>query len=182
MPKKKKETILLDNDGVTAIIEKIADDIVKKLTSSQSLAIVGVRTRGAILAERLRKLLELKLGQEIPLGVVDITLYRDDLDEVGEPVPLKETQIDFDLTDTKLILVDDVLLSGRTIRAALEILSDFGRPAFIKLAVFIDRGFRELPIAPDFVGMKLKTRKRERVNLNLEEIDGIDMMALVPRE
>jgi pyrimidine operon attenuation protein/uracil phosphoribosyltransferase len=133
-----------------------------------------VRTRGAYLAERLANLIQEIDGRRPPVGALDITLYRDDLSSVAQQPVVHKTEIDFDIQDKKVILVDDVLYTGRTIRAALDEIVDFGRPKFIQLAVLVDRGHRELPIRADYVGKNIPTSNKETVEVRLEETDGSD--------
>ncbi len=147
--------------------------VVSRFPKDQKIAIVGIRTRGEVLARRfVEKLAEDKPNLTVDFGILDITFYRDDLSrQCGAPL-VRATEIDFDLDDTWVLLIDDVLETGRSIRAALDALHDFGRPNFIRLAVLIDRGGRELPIAADFVGKKLKAPQGERIQLKLRETDG----------
>ncbi len=137
------------------------------------LQFVGIHTRGVLVGERVRELLRPDLG-EIPMGALDISLYRDDLDDLGAMPALKETAIPFSIDDAHIILFDDVLFTGRTIKAAIDALTDYGRPRSIELAVLIDRGNRELPIAPDYVGLKVSTAKNDYIWVRLRELDGED--------
>ncbi|MBI3616639.1 MAG: bifunctional pyr operon transcriptional regulator/uracil phosphoribosyltransferase PyrR [Candidatus Omnitrophica bacterium] len=184
---------ILDKEAIRRAILRVAHEILEKNKGTADLCIVGIRTRGAVLAERLKECVKQIEGAEIPVGILDITLYRDDVgidfvqsrrpDEtsgVGTPTERKraseplvrETNIDFDITGKKLVLVDDVLFTGRTIRAALDAIIDFGRPASIQLAVLIDRGHRELPIRADYVGKNIPTSLDQNVKVVLEEVDG----------
>ena len=138
----------------------------------EQLALIGIRTRGVFLAQRLKKAIKDIEGVDLPIGILDITLYRDDLTLVGSKPVVRETLIDFDITDMKIVLVDDVFFTGRTIRAGLDALVDFGRPAIIQLAVLVDRGHRELPIRADFVGKNIPTSKEQDVKVVLGETDG----------
>ncbi len=135
----------------------------------KNLALIGIRTQGVTLADRLKKAIKDIEGVEVPMGVLDITLYRDDLTLVGPKPLVRQTYIDFDITDKRIVLVDDVFFTGRTIRAALDALVDFGRPAKIELAVLVDRGHRELPIRADFVGKNIPTAKSQNVKVVLQE-------------
>jgi pyrimidine operon attenuation protein/uracil phosphoribosyltransferase len=150
----------------------MAHEIVEKNKGVDHLALVGIRTRGVILAQRLKKAIKDIEGFDVPTGILDITLYRDDLTLVGNKPVVRETLIDFDITDMKIVLVDDVFYTGRTIRAGLNALVDFGRPAIIQLAVLVDRGHRELPIRADFVGKNIPTAKNQDVQVILGESDG----------
>ena len=167
---------IMDKEGIERAIKRIAHEILEKNKGTEGLVVVGIRNRGAYLADRLVAAIKAISGNEIPEGALDITLYRDDLTEVSESPVLKETVIDFDITKKKVILVDDVLYTGRTIRCALDELIDFGRPKSIQLAVLIDRGHRELPIRADYVGKNLPTSQKELVQLKLEETDGEDIV------
>ena len=161
---------ILEGEEVKNIWEKVCREVSREIPLT-NLGVVGIRTRGAYLAKRLQEFLSQKVRKEIPLGILDITLYRDDLTQIAEQPVMKGTEIDFDITGKKIVLVDDVIYTGRTIRAALDELIDFGRPAFIKLAVLIDRGGRELPIQPDFVGKLLEIDSEEIVEVKLMEVD-----------
>lgn len=183
---------ILDKEAIRRAVLRIAHEILEKNKGTEDLCIVGIRTRGAVLAERLKECVKQIEGAEIPVGILDITLYRDDVgidftqsrrpdvsSGAGTPTECKralepvvrETSIHFDITDKKVVLVDDVLFTGRTIRAALDALIDFGRPANIQLAVLIDRGHRELPIRADYVGKNIPTSLEQNVRVVLEEVD-----------
>ena len=161
---------IMDQDAVRRAITRMAHEILEK-GGAQDLALVGIRTRGVILAERLQKAIAEIEGADVPAGVLDITLYRDDLTMVGPKPLVRETLIDFDITGKRIVLVDDVFFTGRTVRAALDALTDFGRPAKIELAVLVDRGHRELPIRADFVGKNIPTSKSQNVRVVLVEAD-----------
>ena len=163
---------IMDQEAIRRAVLRMAHEILEKNKGVDHLALVGVRTRGVILAQRLKKAIKDIEGVDVPMGILDITLYRDDLTSVGAKPLVRETSIDFDITDLKIVLVDDVFFTGRTIRAALDALVDFGRPAIIQLAVLIDRGHRELPIRADFVGKNMPTSKSQNVRVVLEESDG----------
>lgn len=158
---------------------RIAHEIVEKNKGAEKLALVGIRTGGAHLAKRFQAQLEMIENRKIPLGLLDITLYRDDLTEIAAQPNVGETEIDFDVAGKKVILVDDVLFTGRTIRCALDAIIDFGRPECIQLAVLIDRGHRELPIKPDFIGKNIPTSKNEKVIVKFKEQDGEDSVIVV---
>lgn len=169
-----KTKILLSATKLNDSILKIAHDIIKNQSDINSVVLVGIHSRGVPLAKRLKEQLKQLTKKDIPLGTLDITLYRDDLATVGPAPIVKGTDIKLDLTDKVVILVDDVLFTGRTIRAALDELADFGRPSRIQLAVLIDRGHRELPIHADYVGEKIETKRTEIIEVKLNEIDNKD--------
>ena len=171
-----------DPADVRRTIELLASRVAAAFARDQPLNIVGIRTRGEILAQRLTALLQNQGYSKIGRGVLDITLYRDDLSEIGPRPLVRPTQIDIDIDEKPLLLVDDVLFTGRSVRAAMDALSDFGRPSAIRLAVLVDRGGRELPIQPDFVGITLSdVPKDHRVNVRLAETDGKDEILVEPR-
>lgn len=162
---------VLDEANIRRAMMRIAHEIVEKNKGVEGLCLVGIRTRGAFLAERLRECIKTIEGISVPVGILDITLYRDDLSLVAQQPLVHETLIDFDIHNMRMILVDDVLFTGRTIRAALDALIDLGRPATIQLAVLIDRGHRELPIRADYVGKNIPTALDENVKVILQESD-----------
>jgi pyrimidine operon attenuation protein/uracil phosphoribosyltransferase len=162
---------IYDSAWLDDTIRRLARDIVYNRTPRSGKALVGLRTRGAILADRLRSIIAVEHGLELPIGYLDATLYRDDLHTGAGLKAVKPSEIDFDLNDRDLILVDDVLYTGRSIRAAMGALFDYGRPSCIRLCSMIDRGGRELPIHPDFLGVKIETPKGGFVRLRLSEID-----------
>jgi pyrimidine operon attenuation protein / uracil phosphoribosyltransferase len=171
-----------DQSDVSRLIDQLASRIASSFSPDSSLVIVGIRTRGETLAQRLTGLLRDRGFNKIGRGVLDITLYRDDLSEIGPRPMVRPTNIDVDINGVPLLLVDDVLFTGRSIRAALDALSDFGRPSAIRLAVLADRAGRELPIQADFVGLTLQTVPSEhRVNVRFTEIDGRDEIVVEPR-
>ncbi len=171
--------LVMEADDIRRALTRIAHEIVEKNHGAQDLALVGILTRGAPLAERLAVLLYQIENVEAPVGKLDIGLYRDDFaaNPAGRPAPVPSA-IPFDVTDKRIILVDDVLFTGRTVRAALSALLDLGRPACIQLAVLLDRGHRELPIRPDFVGKNVPTARHEHVRVHLRELDGEDRVIL----
>lgn len=171
-------TQLYDASWITETLQRLADEISVSRMPTRSRALVGLRTRGAILAERLAHALA-RQGSEVPVGAIDATFYRDDLDRGGGLREVQASEIPFDLNDRSVILVDDVLLTGRTIRAAMDALFAYGRPACIRLCVMIDRGGRELPIQPDFVGARVDVPRGAFVRLKLTEIDGCDAVFVV---
>jgi pyrimidine operon attenuation protein/uracil phosphoribosyltransferase len=164
----------MNEKSITLALTRISHEIIERNKGTENVVIVGIRTRGAILAERLAEILG-KIGKvALPVGIIDITLYRDDVqDKLDQPV-VQKTDILFDIVDKAVVLVDDVIYTGRTIRAALDQIIDFGRPRSIQLAVLIDRGHRELPIGPDYVGKVVPTSHSERVEVHLSEQDGVD--------
>ncbi len=168
--------VVMDADRVSRTLTRIAHEIVERNRGVEELALVGIRTRGVTLARRLaQRLLEIT-RESVPTGALDITLYRDDLmrSPVGPQPLIRRTEIPFSIDDRKILLVDDVLYTGRTVRAALDALIDFGRPKAIQLVVLVDRGHRELPIKADYVGKNLPTSLKESVQVRLHEADGVD--------
>jgi pyrimidine operon attenuation protein/uracil phosphoribosyltransferase len=157
---------------VAAAIDQMVDYLLKNFDfAANDVAIVGIQTRGAAIATRVAEKIEARKSVEVPVGALDITLYRDDLSTSGIQPVVGETELDFDIDDKEIILIDDVLFTGRTIRAALDEIMDFGRPRRVALVVLIDRGHRELPIAPEFAAFKITTQRNESVILRLKEID-----------
>jgi pyrimidine operon attenuation protein / uracil phosphoribosyltransferase len=174
--------VVLDGDDMRRSLVRIAHEIVEKTPDPELLALVGIHRRGAPLAARLKDQLDELLGLDVPLGDLDIAFYRDDLrSRSGAPV-VHASHIDFDLDGRTVVIVDDVLYTGRTVRAAIEAVFDYGRPGRIQLAVLADRGHRELPIRPDYVGKNLPTACHERVNVRVEELDGVDQVAIAELE
>lgn len=175
---------ILDQDALARTLARLAHELIERNEDVARLALVGIHTRGVPLAQRLRTLVAERSGVEPVLGTVDISFHRDDVLVRGGTAPLhaqpivRGTELDFPLEGRTCVLVDDVLFTGRTIRAAIDALLDFGRPARVQLAVLVDRGHRELPIRPDYVGKNLPTALAERVHVELEEIDGVDRVLL----
>jgi pyrimidine operon attenuation protein/uracil phosphoribosyltransferase len=165
---------ILNATQLNAVIDRMVETLAGLCPADCPMAIVGIRTRGVALAERLKSRLQAKCGGEIPMGWLDITLYRDDLHELAANPLVRQTKLDFDPTGMCIVLVDDVLFTGRTVRAALNALSDYGRPKYVKLAVLIDRGHRELPVAADVVGLKVETQRNEIVEVSMSEMDDHD--------
>jgi len=170
--------VLLDAQGVAAALERISQEIPKFFGGTDRLVLVGIQRRGAELAERLATAISDDLKGRVPLGVMDITLYRDDLQTVGPRPVIGETRLPHDLDDKVVVIVDDVLYTGRTIRAAMDQIADFGRPARIGLAVLVDRGGRELPIQADIVGLAVAAEPGDRVDVLVAERDGRDAVEL----
>jgi pyrimidine operon attenuation protein / uracil phosphoribosyltransferase len=172
--------VVMDGDRLARSLTRIAHEIVERNRGIDDLALVGIRERGVPIARRIAKQPHEITGRQVPTGALDITLYRDDLmrQAVGPQPLVRSTDIPFDLDDRVILLVDDVLYTGRTIRAALDALIDFGRPKAIQLVVLVDRGHRELPIKADYVGKNVPTSRRESVQVRLEEVDGHDEVVL----
>lgn len=177
--KMKEKSHVLDEHGLSRTLTRMAHEILEKNKGTEDLVIVGIRTRGAFLAQRLVDLIKQIDGHSPLVGLLDITLYRDDLSLIAQQPVVHKTEMDFDIHNKKVILVDDVLYSGRTVRAALDELIDFGRPLFIQLAVLVDRGHRELPIRADYVGKNIPTTIKETVEVRLKECDGRDEVVVM---
>lgn len=173
------KTVLMDKDAIRRALTRISHEIVERNRGTQSLVLVGIRSRGIPLAERIAAAIEKIEGTKPALGILDITLYRDDLSTLSYQPIVRETEIPVDITGKTIVLVDDVLYTGRTIRAALDALIDMGRPKIIQLAVLIDRGHRELPIRADFVGKNVPTSSKEAIRVMLEEHDAEERVVLV---
>jgi pyrimidine operon attenuation protein/uracil phosphoribosyltransferase len=174
------EKVVLDGDDVRRTLVRIAHEIVEKNPDGNGVALVGIHTRGAIIASRLHALVSEQSGSEVPLGDLDISFYRDDVEsrEPGAQPVVHASHLDFDPNGRTIVLVDDVLFTGRTVRAAIEALFDYGRPSRVQLAVLVDRGHRELPIRPDYVGKNLPTSRGERVNVRVGEVDDSDEVTI----
>lgn len=169
---------VMDEVAVSRTITRIAHEVIERNGGVEEMVIIGIRTRGAILAERLASEIERIERVTLPIGVIDITLYRDDVQSKLQQPLVQKTEILFQVADKTVILIDDVLFTGRTVRAALDAIIDFGRPRSIQLAVLIDRGHRELPIRADYVGKNLSTAKDQRVVVRMKEEDGTDGVLL----
>jgi pyrimidine operon attenuation protein/uracil phosphoribosyltransferase len=172
------EKVVLDRDDMRRTLVRVAHEIVEKNAEPDRLAIVGIHRRGALLAGRIKRLVDDLLEADVPLGDLDISFYRDDVEIRPEEPEVHASHLDFDVDGRTVVIVDDVLFTGRTVRAAIEALFDYGRPARVQLAVVADRGHRELPIRPDYVGKNLPTARAERVNVRLEELDGVDQVTI----
>jgi len=170
--------IVLAEDEVARALVRIAHEIVERNATASDVALIGIHRRGAILATRLQALLCELLDTDVPLGDLDIGFYRDDVASRPEAPVVHASHIDFDIADRTIVIVDDVLYTGRTVRAAIEALFDYGRPAKVQLAVLADRGHRELPIRPDYVGKNLPTSRDEHVSVRVVELDGVDEVAI----
>ena len=175
----KEKAKILDQDAIRRSLMRLAHEILEKNRGTRELVLIGIRNRGAYLAQRLKDCIEIIENVKVPVGILDITLYRDDLTQIGPSPVVHKTEINLDITDKNIILVDDVLYTGRTIRAALDALVDFGRPQSIQLAVLVDRGHRELPIRADYVGKNMPTAANESIEVRLTEVDGIDEVVII---
>ena len=178
IPTGRAERLLLDEEGVRRALTRIAHEILERLQGTDHLILVGLRRRGVPLAQRLASLIEQFEGVHVPVGELDVTMFRDDLELRGVRPTMHRSSIPQDVTDARVVLVDDVLYTGRTVRAALEALLSYGRPRQIQLAVLVDRGHRELPIRADYVGKNLPTSAKETVRVLVEEVDGRDAVLL----
>lgn len=173
-------SVLLDGPSLNRAITRIAHEIIERNKGIDEVILVGIKTRGAYLAKRLAERIEAIEGKAIRTGELDITLYRDDLStkQANDQAQVQQVDIDYQVSDQKIVLIDDVLYTGRTVRAALDAVMDLGRPAQIQLAVLVDRGHRELPIRADYVGKNIPTSSAERIVVNLEETDGQDIITI----
>lgn len=169
---------IMDNQDLQRALVRISHEILEKNKDTKKIAIVGIRNRGAHLATRIARIIKEIEGVDVPLGILDITLHRDDLFTMAKQPVVHKTEIAFDISNKDIILVDDVLYTGRTIRAALDELIDFGRPSTIQLAVLIDRGHRELPIRPDYIGKNVPTALNEVVKVRIKEVDKKDEVVI----
>ena len=170
---------VLSEEDIRRALQRLAHQILEKNPKLSEIVLIGIQTRGVYLAKRIQKILKDIEKFEVPLGVLDITLYRDDLTAIGPKPLVKETRIGFGISGKEIILVDDVLYTGRTIRAALDEIMDFGRPKRVELLVLVDRGHRELPVRADFVGKNIPTSNKEMVEVKLSEIDSKDQVLVV---
>jgi pyrimidine operon attenuation protein/uracil phosphoribosyltransferase len=174
--------VVLDRDDMRRTLVRIAHEIVERAGDPGDLVIVGIHRRGTVLASRIRDLLRDLLEREVPLGEIDISFYRDDIATRTDQPVVHASRVDMPLDGATVVIVDDVLFTGRTVRAAIEALFDYGRPARVQLAVLADRGHRELPIRPDYVGKNLPTSRAERVNVRVSEVDGADEVTITEPE
>jgi pyrimidine operon attenuation protein/uracil phosphoribosyltransferase len=175
----KEKSEIMDSQALGRTLLRLTHEILEKNRGAENLVIVGIRDRGDVLAYRIIQQIARIEQKEVALGVLDITLYRDDFRRGNDIPVVQDTEIPFDITGKRVVLVDDVLYTGRTIRAALDALMDFGRPAVIQLAVLVDRGHRELPIKADYVGKNVPTALNEQIQVQLAEVDGMDRICLV---
>ena len=173
------EKVLMSATEMRRALTRIAHEVVERNHGCENLVVVGVYTRGVTLAKRIAAAIKGIEGVEVPVGALDIGLYRDDLPHLGLPPKLRPSDIPADIAGKRVVLVDDVLYTGRSIRAAMDALIDFGRPEYVQLAVLVDRGHRELPIRPDYVGKNLPTSRQEEVEVRLKEVDGTDEVVIV---
>jgi pyrimidine operon attenuation protein/uracil phosphoribosyltransferase len=186
LPAQTSAKVLLDEAAISRTLTRIAHEIIEGNPELERVALVGIHTRGVPIAQRLRRLIHEFSGEEVASGSLDITFYRDDVQVRGGEPPrqaqpvVRSTRLDFPLEGMTCVLVDDVLYTGRTIRAAIEALFHYGRPARVQLACLADRGHRELPIRPDYVGKNLPTSRGERIQVQLVEVDEVDRVLLVP--
>jgi len=171
----------MDEDKIRRSLTRIAHEIIEKNKGTEDLVLVGIRSRGVPLAHRLNEIIEQIEGHKVPEGIIDITLYRDDLSSLAEKPVLNKTEVPFDLKGKNVVLVDDVLYTGRTVRAALDAMADLGRAKTVQLAVLIDRGHKELPIRADYIGKNVPTSKNEVIAVLLKETDGVDEVLIKER-
>ena len=181
MNKLRDKSVLMDDQGIRRAITRISHEILEKNKGIEDLMLVGIRTRGVPLAHRIAKMIEEIEGKAVPVGILDITLYRDDLSTLNSQPIVRSTEIEGDISGKNIILVDDVLYTGRTIRSALNALVDLGRPMKIQLAVLVDRGHRELPIRADYVGKNVPTAQKELIRVELNEVDEQKQVMLAER-
>jgi len=175
----KEKKKILSQDDIKRTLYRLSHQILEKISPSEELALVGIQTRGVYLARRIQSIIKEIENKDVPLGVLDITLYRDDLTAIGPKPIVRETNLAFDLSDKVVILVDDVLYTGRTVRAALNEIMDFGRPKRVEFLVLVDRGYREVPIRADYVGKNIPTSRQEVVEVNLKESDSTDEVVVI---
>ena len=181
MPKKKKPEkvkVVMDRVEMNRALRRISHQIIEANKGVEGVVLVGIIHRGLPLAKRLAQIIEKEEEKEIPVGALDVSLYRDDLTQKGEYIEIRKSDMPFTVTDKVVVLVDDVIFAGRTARAALDGLKDYGRARKVELAVLVDRGHRELPIHPDFVGKNLPTSKKEEVKVEIVEVDGVDRVVI----
>ena len=170
---------IMDDKKMKRTFLRLAMEILERNREAENLVLIGIQTRGVPIARRIQQLIKELENIDIPLGILDITMFRDDLHKHEQQPAVRKTQIDFSIEDRDIILIDDVLFTGRTIRAAMDSIFELGRPASVQLVVFIDRGHREMPISPDFKGKYLPTSRRERVRVLLKETDGKDQVLIM---
>lgn len=177
-----KKAVLMDGIAMNRALVRLAHEIIEKNRGTENIALVGIRTRGVPIAKRLAEHIKTSEGADIKVGILDITLYRDDLSIIADHPVINSTDIDFNIVGKDIILVDDVLYTGRTARAAIEAVMEMGRPSSIQLAVVVDRGHRELPIRADYVGKNVPTSRNEVIKVDLEESDGKDEVILFEKK
>lgn len=174
----KDKAIIMDENAIKRAVTRIAHEIIEKNKGVDDLVIIGIQRRGVPLAKMIAEKITEVEGEEVPVGILDITFYRDDLSLLSEHPVINGTEINFSVVDKKVVLVDDVLYTGRTVRAAIEAVMDLGRPKMIQLAILVDRGHRELPIRADYVGKNVPTSKNEIIHVKLQEFDGINSVTI----
>jgi len=172
----------MDEKDMARALVRLSHEIIEKNKQTKDLALIGIQRRGIYLAQRMSKLMEEMVKEKVPTGSLDITLYRDDLSRIAYQPIVRDTEIPFSIDDKKIVLVDDVLYTGRTVRAAIDALLDLGRPKKIELAVLVDRGHRELPIRADYVGKNIPTSSKEMVEVKVRELDGKDEVLILKKE
>ncbi len=177
-----QKTEIMDESAISRAITRISHEIIEKNKGIENLVLIGIQRRGVPLARRIAEKIKSVENSEIPVGILDITLYRDDLSLLNEHPVINGTEINFDIVNKKVVLVDDVIYTGRTVRAAIDAIMDINRPQMIQLAVLIDRGHRELPIRADYVGKNVPTSRSEIVHVNVVEIDGENSVTIADRE
>jgi len=177
----REKAVLLDENSITRALKRISHEIIEKNKGVDDIVLLGIKTRGVPLAKRIANYVEMFEGQKVLVGQIDISLYRDDLTEKYDEPKVGINKLDFDIKGKKVILVDDVIFTGRTVRAALDAVMDIGRPKLIQLAVLIDRGHRELPIRPDYVGKNVPTSLNEIIEVKLTETDGVDKVIILEK-
>ena len=173
-----RDTALMDGAAMRRALAKLTQAITRRFRADAALGLIGIRARGDVLAKRMQKALEAKRRGKIPVGALDISVYRDDFDALKEEIRVRGSEIDFDVRGRHIVLVDDVLFTGRSARAAIDAVVALGRPASLTLAVLVDRGHREMPIQADFVGRAVRTAHDEQVQVELAEVDGVDRVVL----
>jgi pyrimidine operon attenuation protein / uracil phosphoribosyltransferase len=169
---------MMDPDQIRRAITRLGHEVIERQGGTDGLVLIGIQRRGVVLAQRLADVIAASERVRLPVGALDISLYRDDLSELANYPIVRPTELPFDINDQTVVLIDDVLFTGRTVRAAMDALIDFGRPRVIRLLVLVDRGHRELPIRADHVGRNIPTARAERVNVHVQELDGIDEVEL----
>ena len=177
-----QKTELMDENAITRAITRISHEIIEKNKGVEDLVLMGIQRRGVPLARRIAQKIKEVENRDILVGILDITLYRDDLSLLNEHPIINGTEIDFDIANKKVVLVDDVIFTGRTVRAAIDAIMDINRPQMIQLAVMIDRGHRELPIRADYIGKNVPTSRSEIVHVNVKELDGVNSVTITNKE
>lgn len=175
------KALIMDEKAMNRSIKRLAHEIIEKNKGVDTVVLIGIKSRGVPIASRIANMIHEIEGKEVPVGSVDITLYRDDLSTVGEHPLVKENSIDFDIKGKNVVLIDDVIFTGRTVRAALDAVIDIGRPKTIQLAVLVDRGHRELPIRADYVGKNVPTSSKEIINVKVAEMDDVNEVVIYTR-